>query len=154
MDNAKMIQLAQALLQPWTDHVAEPESDRLDIYMPAEKIAEAVEALVRAGGWHLSAITGLDIPQTEHEDGQIELLYQFTQRAVVLTLRIRVPYGYPAAPTICGVIPAATLYERELIEMFGVILVGTPSKDRLLLPDDWPDWVYPMRKSFRGLEAS
>jgi Ni,Fe-hydrogenase III component G len=37
--------------------------------------------------------------------------------------------------------------------MFGVILEGMPMRDKLLLPDDWPDWVYPLRKSFKGLES-
>jgi NADH:ubiquinone oxidoreductase subunit C len=152
MDNLTILQLAQDILKPWTERVEQPEPDRLDVYMPAEQIVPAVDALVRSGGWHLSAITGMDIPQTEHEDGQIELLYQFCQRAIIVTLRIRVIYGSPIAPSICGVIPSATLYEREMIEMFGVILEGTPSKARLLLPDDWPDYVYPMRKSFKGLD--
>jgi NADH-quinone oxidoreductase subunit D len=30
--------------------------------------------------------------------------------------------------------------------MFGVDVVGTPNPDRLFLPDDWPDGVYPLRK--------
>ncbi|NMC80497.1 MAG: hydrogenase large subunit, partial [Chloroflexi bacterium] len=50
-------------------------------------------------------------------------------------------------------IPSATLYERELMEMMGVQLVGTPSSDRLLLPDEWPENVFPLRKSFTGLNS-
>jgi NADH:ubiquinone oxidoreductase subunit C len=156
MDLELIMQQAQDLLQPYTERVEHPEPDRLDVYIMAEQIAEAVGALVaaeeQAGHWHLITITGLDIPQTEHVDGQVELLYHFCQKAMILTLRARVDYGSPTAPSICGVIPAATLYEREVIEMFGVIFDGTPSRDRLLLPDDWPDWVYPLRKSFQGLE--
>jgi Ni,Fe-hydrogenase III component G len=44
----------------------------------------------------------------------------------------------------------ATLYERELIEMFGITIEGTPNTDKLLLPDDWPAGVYPLRKEFTG----
>jgi Ni,Fe-hydrogenase III component G len=50
-------------------------------------------------------------------------------------------------------VPTATLYERELQEMFGFVVAGTPDSGRLLLPDDWPDCVYPLRKSFKGLGA-
>jgi Ni,Fe-hydrogenase III component G len=152
METSELLQLAQTLLAPWTERVETPEEERVDVYLLAEKIIEAVQAMVDAGGWHLSAITGLDIPQSETSEGAIEILYQFCQAAAVVTLRIQVPYGLPEAPSICSVIPAATLYERELIEMFGVILDGTPSRARLLLSDDWPDWVYPLRKSFKGLE--
>jgi len=49
-------------------------------------------------------------------------------------------------------IPSATIYEREAIELFGFDLVNTPSTDRLVLPDSWPDGVYPMRKSFTSLQ--
>ncbi len=152
MEPITLLQSAQSLLSPWIGRIETPEPDRMDIYLPAEKIVEAVRAVVDAGNWHLSAITGLDIPQTATSEGAIELLYHFCQGAAVVTLRIQVPYGLPEAPSICEIIPAATLYERELIEMFGVILDGTPVKARLLLPDDWPDWVYPLRKSFQGLE--
>jgi Ni,Fe-hydrogenase III component G len=71
----------------------------------------------------------------------------------VLTIRVAAPYSDPYLPTICDLIPAATLYEREFIEMFGVILEGTPSTDRLLLADDWPVGIYPLRKSFTGLDT-
>ena len=36
--------------------------------------------------------------------------------------------------------------------MFGVDLLGTPDSDHLLLPDEWPNGVYPLRKSFTGLK--
>ncbi len=152
MDTKSLLQSAQALLVPWTERVESPEEERLDVYLTVEKIVDAVQVMVDAGGWHLSAMTGMDIPQSETSDGATEILYHFCQAAAVVTLRIQVTYGLPEAPSICGVIPSATLYERELIEMFGVMLVGTPVRDRLLLSDDWPDGVYPLRKSFKGLE--
>lgn len=152
MDTIQYLQIAQETLAPWTERVETPEDNRVDFYLPAEKIVEAVQAVVNAGGWHLSAMTGMDIPQAETIGGEIEMLYHFCQSAAVVTLRIRVPYSMPFIPSICDVIPPATLYEREAIEMFGVNFEGTPSRERLLLPDDWPEGVFPLRKSFKGLE--
>jgi NADH:ubiquinone oxidoreductase subunit C len=152
METSELLQSAQELLAPWTDRVESPEEGRVDVYLRAEKIVDAVRAIIDAGGWHLSAMTGLDIPQSTTSDGAIEILYHFCQAAAIVTLRIQVSYGLPEAPSICSVIPSATLYEREMIEMFGVIMVGTPVRDRLLLSDDWPASVYPLRKSFTGLE--
>ena len=154
MDTATLLQTAQTILAPFAERTTTPEPCRIDIYLPAERIAEAVAAMQSAERWHMVTITGLDIPQTHDQDGSIELLYHFCQGAAIVTLRICVSYGEPIAPTICGIIPSATLYEREVMEMFGVFFDGTPSRDRLLLPDDWPDWVYPMRKSFTGLEKN
>jgi NADH:ubiquinone oxidoreductase subunit C len=127
-----------------------------------------VRAFVDARWGYLSAITGLDHPwptaqkpgtkpgeQTPEPAGptenRLEALYQFVNGAVVATLRVSVAYHDTKVPTICPIIPSATLYERELQEMFGFVVEGTPDTGRLLLPDDWPDNVYPLRKSFKGL---
>lgn len=153
MDTQQYIETSQSLLTPLAQRFETPEEGRLDVYLPGpDRLVEAVSLIFNSGGWHLAAITGMDVPQTAESEGETEILYTFCQYAAAVTLRVRVTYGEPEVPTICGIIPSATLYERELIEMFGVIVVDTPSRDRLLLPDDWPDWVYPMRKSFTGLE--
>jgi Ni,Fe-hydrogenase III component G len=86
-------------------------------------------------------------------EDKLEALYHFTEGPVVATLRVTVPYADPRVPSICPIIPSATLYERELQEMFGFVVEATPVPDRLVLPDDWPDGVYPLRKSFTGLPA-
>ncbi|MBE0698919.1 MAG: NADH-quinone oxidoreductase subunit C [Anaerolineaceae bacterium] len=153
MDTTIIFKSVLTLFSSYIDHSDQPEDGRLDIYIPAEKIAYAVGVLVSTGKWHLSAITGLDVPQTQQKDGAIELLYHFCQKSIIVTLRIQVPYGMPTAPSICKVIPSAVLYEREVVELFGVILEGMPMRERLLLSDDWPDYVYPLRKSFNGIES-
>jgi NADH:ubiquinone oxidoreductase subunit C len=84
-------------------------------------------------------------------EDKLEALYHFAEGRVVATVRVTVPYSDPRLPTICPVVPAATLYERELQEMFGIVVEGTPVPDRLVLPDDWPEGVYPLRKSFTAL---
>jgi len=43
-------------------------------------------------------------------------------------------------------IPAAVWGEREIRDMFGLHPVGLPDERRLILPDDWPDDLHPLRK--------
>ncbi len=43
-------------------------------------------------------------------------------------------------------IPAAVWGEREIRDMFGLHPVGLPDERRLVLPDDWPDDLHPLRK--------
>jgi Ni,Fe-hydrogenase III component G len=70
----------------------------------------------------------------------------------VLNLRVHPPsLEDSAVPTLSGLIPAAGIYERELQEMFGVVVEGIPDPSRFLLPEDWPDGVFPLRKDFTGL---
>jgi Ni,Fe-hydrogenase III component G len=149
------LQLAETLLGEWTTAVNRPESSRMDVSLDRENFTAAAQALVHNHWGYLAAITGLDHPPFTAEDGayvdgHIEALYHFCHRAAVLTLRVSLPYSYPVIDTICELIPSATLYERELMELFGVEFTGTPDPDRLVLPDDWPDDVYPLRKSFTG----
>lgn len=43
---------------------------------------------------------------------------------------------------------AADWYEREIIDMFGLMPLGHPDIRPLVLYDDWPPGVYPLRKDF------
>ncbi|WP_263647040.1 hydrogenase large subunit [Vibrio tritonius] len=43
-------------------------------------------------------------------------------------------------------IPAAVWGEREIRDMFGLRPVGLPDERRLVLPDDWPENLHPLRK--------
>jgi Ni,Fe-hydrogenase III component G len=85
--------------------------------------------------------------------GSIEILYHFCNGAAVLTLRTWVSYTNPTVASVTSVIPSASLYEVELSEMFGVRVRNNPAASgHLLLPEDWPKNVYPLRKSFTGLK--
>jgi len=155
MDPLPIFEQPQKILQPWTVQTNVPESNRLDIWIEPVHLVPSIKALLKARWGYFSAITGLDQPPTgEGEtavEGRVEALYHFCEGPAVLTLRASVPYSNPRMDSICGILPSATLYERELIEMFGVELAGTTSTERLLLSDDWPEGVYPLRKSFTGL---
>ena len=94
---------------------------------------------------YLCAITGID-PGVE--TGELEILYQFCTGEVIITLRVSIARDDARVPTISEIIPIAEAYERELSEMFGVHVEGLRNNERLYLPDDWPEGVYPMRKDF------
>jgi Ni,Fe-hydrogenase III component G len=95
--------------------------------------------------------SGVSAAKAGPMEDKLEALYHFAEGPVVATLRVTVPYTDARLPTICPLVPTATLYERELQEMFGIVVEGTPVPDRLVLPDDWPEGVYPLRKSFTSL---
>lgn len=161
MTTQDALQRAESALQPIASQVARPAPERLDVTILAQQLPEAVERLQREHLGYLSAITGLDWPpvaakgEAPAQPGRVEALYHFCEGAAVVTLRVAVPYDAARVPTICRLIPSATLFERELSEMLGVTIEGTPVTDHLLLPETWPDGVYPLRKSFTGkIEAA
>ena len=135
-----------------------PETNRLDIYVDSINLKSAVSKMVENQWGYLVTITGLDHPPKYDDagnllsDGKIEGLYHFANWAAIITLRISVEYSNPKIDSICEIIPSATLYERELIELFGFDIFDTPDSSRLVLPDIWPENSYPLRKSFTGIQ--
>ncbi len=49
-------------------------------------------------------------------------------------------------PSVTPRVPAAVWGEREIRDMYGLIPVGLPDHRRLVLPDDWPEDMHPLRK--------
>lgn len=160
MTTQEALQAAETLLQAITSEFTRPAPDRLDAAVSVDRLLTAVTTLRDARWGYLSVMTGLDRPAVAAKGdvpatpGQVEVLYHFCEGGAVVTLRVKVPYDAARVPSVCGLIPAATLYERELIEMFGVTVEGTPVTDHLLLPDGWPQGVYPLRKSFTGVQKA
>lgn len=145
MTTETTLKAAARLLQRWTQQTATPQPERLDVDIDAADLVSAVTALCDAGWGYLATITGVDLGP---EAGDIELLYHFCAGAAIVTLRVRTPRNQAFVPSICDAVPSASFYERELMEMLGVTIANTPNTDRLFLPDDWPQGVYPLRKDF------
>jgi ech hydrogenase subunit E len=145
MATEEALEKAVELLKPWAKETNTPEVGRMEVILDAENLLAAVEALHEARWGHLTSITGLD-PGVN--TGEIEVIYYFRRRAAVVGLRVRTPRESASVPTVCEIIPSASFFERELREMFGVEVVGTPHPRKLFLPDDWPEDAYPLRKDF------
>ncbi|NSW52473.1 MAG: NADH-quinone oxidoreductase subunit C [Anaerolineae bacterium] len=154
---ANYLALAEEYLQPYIDQLTRPELFRLDVWVTSARFRDAVQTLFDHQWGYLCAITGVDRPfiavdpETPAQEDQIEVLYHFAEGEGVVTIHVLLPYSRLSIPSLCDLIPSASMYERELMEMLGVDCVGTPSREKLVLPDEWPDGVYPLRKSFKGL---
>jgi NADH-quinone oxidoreductase subunit D len=151
MNIEQNLQTVEQLLVSWNKEATHPEANRLDISIRAQDLRAAVKALHDAGWGYLSAITGIDLGPGS---GQMEALYHFCSGAAVTTLRIGLPRtNQVTLPTIEDIIPPATFFERELHEMLGFKITGTKSNERLFIPDDWPEDVYPLRADFAVEQA-
>ncbi len=52
----------------------------------------------------------------------------------------------PSIESIAQFLPAAEWIEREMHDEFGIEFRNHPNMRRLILADDWPEGVYPLRK--------
>jgi formate hydrogenlyase subunit 5 len=114
---------------------------KASIQINADSNRDVVKILLETdNGAGVSAITGLDMGE------KIGLMYHIRTNGAIVTIRTEVPKDNPRIPSITDLIPGANFHEREAADLFGVIFQGHPNPARLVLPEDWPENLYPLRK--------
>jgi NADH:ubiquinone oxidoreductase subunit C len=81
----------------------------------------------------------------------MEILYHFLIEDINLMISLRVKLQKPKLEidSLVPVFEGANWIEREMHEILGINFKGHPDLKRLLLPDDWPDGVYPLRRDYK-----
>lgn len=122
--------------------IKNPRMRRIFARVEAGSFKEALPRLINDVKLnHLVTITGTDLGQ------EIELLYHFTRDgSTVVTVGFKISKDSPTVKTITDLVPGAVLYEREIHEMLGVNFEGHPNLAPLILPEEWPEGIYPLRK--------
>jgi len=122
-----------------------PRERRIFSYIRKEVLREAVNYLVNVLRFkHISTITGVDL------GGEIEVIYHLAyEGSILLSLRFTVSKEKPNVPTITDIVSGAVLYEREVHDLLGVKFDGHPDLSPLMLPEEWPQGVYPLRKEHK-----
>lgn len=117
---------------------------RIFILINKKVFMKTIRYLTKKMGFsHLSTITGADVGK------EIEVIYHLNRGGKIeLSLKIRVVKDKPVLPTITNIIPGATLYEREVHDLLGVIFEGHPDLSPIVLPEGWPSNVYPLRNEW------
>jgi Ni,Fe-hydrogenase III component G len=80
----------------------------------------------------------------------LEILYHFTIEYLnlLISLRVKLDRKKPRIESIAPVFSGARWIEREMNELLGIDFVGHPNLKRLLLADEWPQGVYPLRRDY------
>lgn len=105
-----------------------------------EKLLEVLNYLKEQGFVHITTISAVDYPE------YYQLVYHLRNQGFALNLKVSVPKDDPKIPTITGILPGATLYEREVNDLMGIFPEGHPNPARLILDYDWPEGLHPLRK--------
>ncbi|MFC1501938.1 NADH-quinone oxidoreductase subunit C [bacterium] len=85
-----------------------------------------------------------------HLHGKYVISYIFSQDILKLFLCVQVHVDpiHPFIDSITPLIPGAGWAEREVRDLIGVHPKNHPDPRRLVLADDWPENMYPLRKEF------
>lgn len=128
-----------------TDNV-KGKDENLIIYAEPSQIKEVAKMLVMQGARfvHLTAI------DFSNQKNQIELNYFFSLIDNKMNVIVKIPLesSEPSISSISEIIPAVIWAERECNDLFGINFEGHPDLRRLVLPDNWPQGVHPLRKDF------
>ncbi len=115
-----------------------------EIYVKRDEVREEVKKLLDKGARFIT-IVAID---RRLMDKVFELLYFFSldDKREIYVLRTKLPHYSPSINSITPLIPAANWIEREVRDLLGIEFEGHPDPRRLVLPDDWPEGVHPLRK--------
>ncbi|MDU4366053.1 MAG: NADH-quinone oxidoreductase subunit C, partial [Klebsiella oxytoca] len=120
--------------------------DQLTVTVKVNYLPEVVEFLYyKQGGW-LSVLFGNDERKLNGHYAVYYVLSMEQGTKCWITVRVEVNANKPEYPSVTPRVPAAVWGEREVRDMYGLVPVGLPDERRLVLPDDWPDELYPLRK--------
>jgi NADH-quinone oxidoreductase subunit C len=89
-------------------------------------------------------VTGID------SDDCFEILYHFTndESGCFVTVKAFIrDRENPSIESITPFVPGAEWIEREVHDILGINFLNHPNLKRLILADDWPEGVYPLRKA-------
>jgi Ni,Fe-hydrogenase III large subunit/Ni,Fe-hydrogenase III component G len=75
-------------------------------------------------------------------------LFSFDTQHLFAALDCAVAEGEERIDSITPLIPGASWAEREFQDLIGVKADGLPDPRRLVLPDDWPEGMHPLRRDF------
>ena len=129
-------------------------ADQVTLTIELNYLPDIVEtAYYRLGGW-LSTVVGSDeralnghfaVYYVLSIEGDVADGGRSSDKAYVV-IRALIPPHKPEFPAVSPRVPAAVWYEREVRDMFGLQPIGMQDKRRLVLPDDWPADLHPLRK--------
>ncbi|TBW40325.1 hydrogenase large subunit [Siculibacillus lacustris] len=119
---------------------------QLTITVKLNQLPEAVAYLYyQREGW-LSVVVGNDERKLNGSFGLYYVLSMEGEEKGYVVVHAAVPEGKEEFPSVTPKVPACVWGEREVRDMFGLKPIGLPDERRLVLPDDWPADLHPLRK--------
>ena len=117
---------------------------RAYVDVPPEYSLQANRYMIEDIQGRLATATGKDTPD------RIEVLYHycFDSSGLVVTIRTWAEKPDCELDSVATILPGANFIEREINDVLGIRFLNHPDPRRLILADDWPEGVYPLRRDF------
>ncbi|NVN93067.1 MAG: NADH-quinone oxidoreductase subunit C [Desulfuromonadales bacterium] len=128
-----------------SDKILIARTRRMFADVPENRFLEILDYVLDEIGFPiLCLIIGLD------QGEQFELIYVLSScEGCIINLKRHIPRETPVIQSVYDRLPNSEIYERELVDLFGITVHGLPDGARYPLPDDWPEGQYPLRKDWK-----
>jgi NADH-quinone oxidoreductase subunit D len=123
--------------------VEQPADNRIWLTCEVENSYEINKFLFEEVPLRFVIATGID------SDDCFEVLYHYAYDETGCMITLKVFIGdreNPAIESIAPFLPGAEWIEREIHDILGIDFKNHPDMRRLILSDDWPEGLYPLRK--------
>ncbi len=127
--------------------VEQPADNRIYLACEAENAYAVNKFLFEDVPLRFVIATGID------SDDCFEVLYHYAydETGCMITLKVFIrDRENPTIESIAPFLPGAEWIEREIHDILGIEFKNHPDMRRLILADDWPEGVYPLRKDAKG----
>ncbi|HDZ68885.1 MAG TPA: NADH-quinone oxidoreductase subunit C [Phycisphaerales bacterium] len=129
------------------DAIEQKAENRIYLTCKAENACAVNRFLLEDIGARFCVATGIDA------DDCFEIIYHYSYDQTGCCINIKAVISdreKPAIESITPFLPAAEWAEREIHDILGIDFKNHPNLRRLILADDWPEGVYPMRKEIKA----
>jgi Ni,Fe-hydrogenase III large subunit/Ni,Fe-hydrogenase III component G len=149
MTSAELVRKLRQQFGPDIQSVTERVPGNVHITVAPESVVAVAKSLYRDHGARFLITAGID---SREERGCFDVDHVFSvdrPSSLFVVIRASVTPDKPEVAAITPEVPGAGWAERELQDLLGVRVEGHPDPRRLVLPDDWPEGVHPLRKDVK-----
>lgn len=125
--------------------ILDKRSNKVYIEIKQESLVKVASYIFKDLKARFNTASGVDMRN------RMEILYHFLIEDINLLISLRVKLQKPKLEidSLSSIFEGANWIEREIHEILGIKFKGHPGLRKLLLPDDWPDGVYPLRRDYK-----
>jgi Ni,Fe-hydrogenase III component G len=125
--------------------ILDERSNKVYIEIKQESLVKVASYIFKDLKARFNTASGVDMRN------HMEILYHFLIENInlLISLRVKLQKSKLEIDSLSPIFEGANWIEREIHEILGINFRGHPDLRRLLLPDDWPDGVYPLRRDYK-----